>query len=49
MVDDGIVLDGDFLEDIESFTYLGSFIAKDGVADKTSRLELAKQGQRFLP
>ena len=29
-VDDGIVLDGKILEEVESFTYLGSVIAKDG-------------------
>ena len=41
-VDDGIVLNGDFPEDVESFTYLGSVIAKDGGADKDIKARIGK-------
>ena len=48
-VDDGIVLDGDYLEEVESFTYLGSVITKDKGADKDIQVRMVKQGQRSLP
>ena len=41
-VDNGIVLIGNFLEDVESFTYLGSVIAKDGGADKDIKVRIDK-------
>ena len=47
-VDDGIVLDGDYLEEIESFTYLGSVIAKDGGADKDIKVRIGKARSAFL-
>ena len=47
-VDDGIVLNGNFLENVESLTYLRSVRwQKVEVQIKTLRQELAKQGRRF--
>ena len=47
-VDDGIVLDGLILEDVESFTYLGSVIAKDAGADKDIKTRTGKARSAFL-
>ena len=47
-VDSGIVLIGNFLEDVESFTYLGSVIAKDGGADKDIKARIGKARSAFL-
>ena len=47
-VDYGIVFDGDFLEDVESFTYLRSFIAKVGGADKNIKARISKARSAFL-
>ena len=47
-VDDGIVLDGNYLEEVESFTYLGSVIAKYGGADKNIKVRIGKARSAFL-
>ena len=47
-VDDGIVLDGEILAEVESFTYLGSVIAKDGGADKDIKTRIGKVRSGFL-
>ena len=47
-IDDGIVLDGDILEDVDSFTYLGSVVAKDGGADKDIKTRIGKARSAFL-
>ena len=47
-IDDGILLDGDYLEEVESFTYLGSVIAKDGGADKDIKARIGKARSAFL-
>ena len=41
-VDVGIVLDGDILKDVESFTHLGSVIAKEGSTDIKTRIGKAR-------
>ena len=47
-IDDGTVLDGGILEDVDSFTYLGSVIAKDGGADKDIKTRIGKARSAFL-
>ena len=47
-IDGGVVLDGGILEDVDSFTYQGSVIAKNGGADKDIKTRIGKARSAFL-